>query len=170
MESYGFFPTLADKLLGRALCRALGLDYHPPRPARAARQPYPIDLVTGAAMFADAALFTRIGRLDEQYFYIAKKGTWRGACGRPSARWWYPRRNLCTWADAAASPGTACCANSTFRSHIFCAKTSVLSMPKSCGGCSSRSSFRARRGRQCLRLAQFLAQGASIRPATSAPE
>ena len=33
-ESYGFFPTLADKLLGRAFCRTFGLGHHPPRPAQ----------------------------------------------------------------------------------------------------------------------------------------
>lgn len=32
VESYGLFPALADKLLGRTLCRALGLGYHPPAP------------------------------------------------------------------------------------------------------------------------------------------
>jgi len=72
-ESYGFFPTLADKLLGRALCRALGLGYHPPRAARAARHPYLVDMVTGAAMFADAALFEQVGGLDEQYFLYCEE-------------------------------------------------------------------------------------------------
>jgi len=170
-ESYGFFPTLADKLLGRTLCRALGLGYHPPRRAREARQPYLVDMVTGAAMFADAALFEQVGGLDEQYFLY---------CEEEDLAWqvWQAKRQVVVvptsefvhLGGSSSTPGydilrefyisLACFLRKNFNPvHAWLVRWLFV----------IKLIFRARRNRYYLDLAKFLAHDApvtaSIRPA-----
>lgn len=176
VESYGFFPTLADKLLGRALCRALGLGYHPPHPARAARQPYPADMVTGAAMFADAALFAHIGGLDEQYFLYCEEEdlAWRvWQAGRQVVV--VPASEFVHLGGRSSQPSYGLLREFYISLAYFLRKNfSPVHAEAVRWLFVVKLIFRARRGRQYLRLARFLAQGApmgaSIRPAASAPK
>ena len=174
-ESYGFFPTLADKLLGRAFCRAFGLGHHPPRPARAARQPYLADMVTGAAMFADAALFEQVGGLDEQYFLY---------CEEEDLAWqvWQAGREVLVvpTSEFTHLGGRSSTPNYGLLREFYISLAYFLR--KNFSPTQAwlvrwvfiiKLVFRARRGRHYLRLARFLAQGAplsaSIRPVAVPP-
>ncbi len=170
VESYGFFPTLADKLLGRALCRALGLGYHPPRPAQAARQPYPADMVTGAAMFADAALFERIGGLDENYFLYCEEEdlAWRvWQAGRQVVV--APASEFVHLGGRSSQPGYGLLREFYISLAYFLRKNFSPAHAAAVRWLFVvKLVFRARRGRHYLRLARFLAKDApmeaSIRP------
>lgn len=174
LESYGFFPTLADKLLGRALCRGLGLGHHPPRPAQAARQPYLVDLVTGAAMFADAALFARVGGLDENYFLYCEEEdlAWQvWAAGRQVVV--APTSEFVHLGGRSSTPSYGLLREFYISLAYFLRKNfNPLHAQAVRWLFVLKLIFRARRGRHYLRLARFLAQGApmqaSIRPAAPA--
>lgn len=171
--SYGYFPTLADKVLGRTLTRALGLGHHPPRAARTARQPYRADLVAGAAMFADAALFERVGGLDEHYFLY---------CEEEDLAWqvWQAGREVVV---SPASEFTHLGGSSTQPGYPVLREFYIslaYFLRKNFGPAQAwlvrwvfvgKLLFRARRAGYYLRLARFLAQGApeadSIRPAAA---
>ncbi|AWM33464.1 glycosyltransferase family 2 protein [Hymenobacter nivis] len=176
LESYGFFPTLGDKLLGRALCRALGLGYHPPRPARAARQPYPADMVTGAAMFADAKLFARIGGLDEKYFLYCEEEdlAWRmWQAGRQVVV--APTSEFVHLGGRSSQPSFGLLREFYISLAYFLRKNFNPVHAEAVRWLFVvKLVFRARRGRQYLRLAKFLAQGApmaaSIRPTAAGPK
>ena len=169
-ESYGFFPTLADKLLGRAFCRAFKLGHYPPRPARAARQPYLVDMVTGAAMFADATLFEQIGGLDENYFLY---------CEEEDLAWqvWQAGRQVVVvpTAEFTHLGGRSSTPNHALLREFYISLAYFLR--KNFSPIQAwlvrwvfiiKLMFRARRGRHYLRLARFMAQDApmstSIRP------
>ncbi|GAA4500254.1 glycosyltransferase family 2 protein [Hymenobacter ginsengisoli] len=169
-ESYGFFPTLADKLLGRALCRALGLGHHPPRGARTAQQPYLVDMVTGAAMFVDAALFELVGGLDTEYFLY---------CEEEDLAWqvWQAGRQVMVLPTAefthlggsSSTPGYGILREFYISLAYFLRKNfSPMHAWLVRWLFVVKLIFRARRNKQYLRLAKFLAQGAqmsaSIRP------
>ncbi len=170
LESYGFFPTLADKLLGRGLCRLLGLGRHPPRRARMAEHPYPADMVTGAAMFVDAALFERIGGLDERYFLYCEEEdlAWRV--------WQAGRRVIVVPGSRFTHLGGRSSEPSFGLLREFYISLAYF-LRKNFNPVHAwavrwlfvvKLIFRARRGRHYLRLARFLAQDApmsfSIRP------
>ena len=169
-ETAGYFPTLADKVLGRTFTRAVGLGHHPPRNARTTRQPYPADLVTGAAMFADAALFEQVGGLDERYFLY---------CEEEDLAWqvWQAGREVVV---SPASEFTHLGGSSTAPGYPILREFYIslaYFLRKNFNPVQAwlvrwvfvgKLLFRARRARHYLRLARFLAQGApeaaSIRP------
>ncbi|NML67367.1 glycosyltransferase family 2 protein [Hymenobacter sp. RP-2-7] len=169
-ETAGYFPTLADKVLGRTFTRAVGLGHHPPRNARTTHQPYRADLVTGAAMFVDAALFEQVGGLDAHYFLY---------CEEEDLAWqvWQAGREVVV---SPASEFTHLGGSSTEPSYPILREFYIslaYFLRKNFSPAQAwlvrwvfvvKLLFRARRARHYLRLARFLAQGApesaSIRP------
>ncbi|WP_128547859.1 glycosyltransferase family 2 protein [Larkinella soli] len=70
--SFGYFPRLSAKLLGHAVVRKLRPAHYPPR-KDAYREPVPVPVVTGSAMFVRATAFWQVGGFDPAYFLFCEE-------------------------------------------------------------------------------------------------